>query len=73
MPSFDPPGTVSKLKHIICGVHLDVQDVGNGRNLIHSEVNDRFPSNGSRTGTDMVDLTVAEHPLSISMRLRRSQ
>jgi hypothetical protein len=42
MPSFDPPGTVSKFKHIVCRVHLDIQDMGNGRYLIHLGVNDRF-------------------------------
>lgn len=42
MPSFNPPGTISKFEYVICRVYLDAQDMGDGCNLIHPGVKDRF-------------------------------
>lgn len=39
MACFNPPGSISNFEYVICGVNLDTENMGNGRNLIRLKVN----------------------------------
>jgi len=43
MPSFDPPGSVSKFVNVVRRVHLNIQDMDYGRNLVHPKAINHFP------------------------------
>ena len=73
MPSLNPPSTVSKFEHVICGVFHDTQYMGDRSNLIAREELITSPQPLSGAKTNMIDFTVAEHPFSISVCLTRGQ
>ena len=62
MSSFNPSSSIPNFEYVIRGVYLDIENMGNGCNLVYLKLNDHLPRDRSETTlTLLISLSPSIH------------